>query len=172
MSYDKYPETKINGFDKEVFKDKDAIKEQLKDLSENKKYCLTVECYPGVDDEILELIQDIYNPHTVIRSEDIFYDKDTLNKMMQSHLTDDRVRGVMYYGVMEDFVDDCKLHEMKKVLGSNQRILIYGVGASLISKGDTLVYCDLARWEIQLRYRQGMPNFKQDNYDEDALKKK
>ena len=93
MSYDKYPETKINGFDKEVFKDKDAIKEQLKDLSENKKYCLTVECYPGVDDEILELIQDIYNPHTVIRSEDIFYDKDTLNENARWHWSPFRWEG-------------------------------------------------------------------------------
>lgn len=49
--------------------------------------------------------------------------------------------------------------------------MIYGIGASYIHKGDTLIYCDLARWEIQLRYRKGMPNFKQDNDDEDILKK-
>ena len=49
--------------------------------------------------------------------------------------------------------------------------MIYGVRASYIHKGDTLIYYDLARWEIQLRYRKGMPNFKQDNDDEDVLKK-
>ena len=49
--------------------------------------------------------------------------------------------------------------------------MIYGIGASYIHKGDTLIYYDLARWEIQLRYRKGMPNFKQDNDDEDVLKK-
>lgn len=82
--------------------------------------------------------------------------------MMASHLTDDRVRGVMYYGKMEDFVDDKKLEAMKEVAKSHGRILIYGVGASLISRGDIYIYCDLARWEIQCRYRKGMPNFKQD----------
>ena len=60
---------------------------------------------------------------------------------------------------------------MKKVLHEQKRILIYGVGAGLISQGDLYIYCDLARWEIQCRYRQGMPNFKADNDDEDSLKK-
>ena len=132
---------------------------------------MTVECYPGVDDEILEMIQDIYDPEIVIRSEDIFYNQEKLSQMMASHLTEDRVRGVMYYGKMEDFVDQQKCIEMKKVLSSKQRILIYGVGASLISQGDLYIYCDMARWEIQCRYREGMPNFKQDNQDEDTLRK-
>ena len=49
--------------------------------------------------------------------------------------------------------------------------MIYGVRASYIHKGDTLIYCDLARWKIHLRYRKCTPNFKQDNDDEDVLKK-
>lgn len=171
MNYDKYPETKITGYDKEVYGNKDSIINELAKYASEDNYCLCVDCYPGVDDEVLEMVEAAYNPQLIIRAEDIFYDKDTLNKMMESHLTDDRVRGVMYYGIMEDFVDSKVLEEKKKLLSSNGRILIYGVGASLISTGDKLLYCDLARWEIQLRYRAGMPNFKQDNYDEDSLKK-
>jgi len=171
MNYDKYPEIKINGYDEEVFNNQEAIVEELKKYQQKESFCLSVECYPGVDDEVLDMIQDVYEPEIIIRSEDIFFDKDQLNQMMKSHLTDDRVRGVMYYGVMEDFVDEKKRKEMQKVLTSKKRILIYGVGASLISRGDVYIYCDLARWEIQLRYRKGMPNFKQDNYDEDSLRK-
>lgn len=171
MNYDKYPETKIIGFDDDVFENQQQIKEKIMTYKSYEDFCLTVECYPGVDDEILDLIQDVYEPRFVIRSEDIFYDKDKLNEMMASHLTDDRVRGVMYYGKMEDFVDDKKLEAMKEVAKSHGRILIYGVGASLISRGDIYIYCDLARWEIQCRYRKGMPNFKQDNNDEDSLRK-
>ena len=114
MNYDKYPETQIVGYDNDIFADYQAIERELSFLSQESSYCLTVECYPGVYDEILEMIQMIYNPDIVIRSEDIFYDKETLNQMMKAHLTDDRVRGVMYYGCMEDFVDDKKLKEMKK----------------------------------------------------------
>ena len=29
----------------------------------------------------------------------------------------------------------------------------------------------MARWEIQLRYRKGKPNYNETNYDEDILKK-
>ena len=55
----------------------------------------------------------------------------------------------MYYGVMEDFVDHDKLVETKKLLASkDKKILIYGVGAGLISTGDLYIYCDLARWEF------------------------
>lgn len=171
MNYDKYPETKIVGYDNDVFSNRQAIEQELSYLSQKKDFCLTVECYPGVDDEVLDMIQEIYDPEIVIRSEDVFYDSQTLNQMMENHLTDDRVRGVMYYGKMEDFVDSKKCKEMQKILDCQKRILIYGVGASLISRGDLYIYCDMARWEIQCRYRQGMPNFKQDNTDEDTLKK-
>lgn len=104
----------------------------------------------------------------MIKSEDVFHEKDELNKMMNPF---DRVRGVMYYGKMDDFIDDIKLAQYQSFASHKGRVLVYGVGASYIHKGDTLIYCDLARWEIQLRYRKGMPNFKQDNDDEDVLKK-
>ena len=107
----------------------------------------------------------------MIKSEDVFYEKDELNKMMKPFLTENRVRGVMYYRKMDDFIDDIKLAQYQSLASHKGRVLIYGVGASYIHKGNTLIYCDLARWEIQLRYRKGMPNFKQDNDDEDVLKK-
>ena len=170
MSYDRFPETKITGYDHEVFNDEQAIYQEL--LKYKDLHCIVVDCYPGVDDEIFRLIKNIYQPEITIKSEDIFYDSKILNDKMKSNLTDDRVRGVMYYGVMEDFVDHDKLVETKKLLASkDKKILIYGVGAGLISTGDLYIYCDLARWEIQLRHRQGMPNFKCDNFDEDILKK-
>ena len=50
--------------------------------------------------------------------------------------------------------------------------LLYGVGASLIAKGDVLVYADLARWEIQLRYRSGeIGNYCAHNEGEETLRK-
>lgn len=146
-------------------------KKYLENLGQEENYCLTVDCYPGVDDEIFDLIKEIYKPDFVIKSEDVFYEKDELNKMMNPFLTEDRVRGVIYYGKMDDFIDDIKLAQYQSLASHKGRVLVYGVGVSYIHKGDTLIYCDLSRWEIQLRYRKGMPNFKQDNDDEDVLKK-
>lgn len=131
-------------------------KKYLENLGQEENYCLTVDCYPSVDDEIFDLIKEIYKPDFVIKSEDVFYEKDELNKMMKPFLTENRVRGVMYYGKMDDFIDDIKLAQYQSLASH---------------KGDTLIYCDLTRWKIQLRYRKCMPNFKQDNDDEDILKK-
>lgn len=36
---------------------------------------------------------------------------------------------------------------------------------------DLCLYLDMARWEIQLRYRKGMPNYNCTNFDEDILRK-
>lgn len=171
MNYDKFPEIKIKGFDSQVFAGKEKIQNELVAYKDKKSFCLTVECYPGVADEVLDMINEAYEPDVVIKGEDIFFGTEELNRRIDAFITKDRVRGIMYYGKMEDFVDSEKFEIAKNKLLSSGKVLIYGVGASLISKGDIYIYCDMARWEIQLRYREGMKNFRQDNADEDALKK-
>lgn len=168
-NYDKYPAISLEDCDKEIFI---SYKEIGKELLNQNKSIYVVDCYPGVDDtEVLEQLKQELKPELIFYSNDIFYDSKTLTKIMTPHLTEDRVRGVMFYGSITDFVDREALenmqNELEKVKG--KRILIYGFGASLISQGDILIYADLSRWEIQLRYRKGMPNFKQANYDEDIL---
>ena len=91
-------------------------KKYLENLGQEENYCLTVDCYPGVDDEIFDLIKEIYKPDFVIKSEDVFYEKDELNKMMKPFLTENRVRGVIYYGKMDDFIDDIKLAQYQSHL--------------------------------------------------------
>ena len=169
-NYQKFPETVVKGFDGQVFSE-GTIKNFFTDLSDKKDHILVVECYPGVDDEIRQLVLESFMPDTMIDSEDIFFDGERLTEMMTPHITEDRVRGVMYYGRMEDFVDGSALIRIRNQIPSGGRTCIYGVGAGMIHPGDTLIYCDLARWEIQLRMRRGMPNFKQKNYHEDALRK-
>lgn len=75
--------------------------------------CRLLSC---VDDEIFDLIKEIYKPDFVIKSEDVFYEKDELNKMMKPFLTENRVRGVIYYGKMDDFIDDIKLAQYQSHL--------------------------------------------------------
>lgn len=170
-NYDKYPNTEIKGYDNEAFEGYEKIFDQLKKDLIGKKI-LTVDCYPGVnDEELLNALTNAFDFTDVLKSEDVFYDKDKLNELMKYHLTEDRVRGVMYYGPITDFIDNVKLEEYKEKAKTGNFVLIYGFGASLINKGDVLVYADMTRWEIQLRYRKGMPNYKCDNYNEDNLKK-
>ncbi len=170
-NYDRYPETRVTGHDGDAWEGIEAVAAKLAEFSAMLFINMVVECYPGVDDEVLALVRSAFKPDAVILSDDIFYDGDELTMRMQPHLTNDRVRGVMYYGRLEDFVDPAALEAEKALLPGYGRTLVYGVGAGLVATGDTFVYCDLARWEIELRYRAGMPNFRAHNEGEDVLRK-
>ena len=170
-NYDKYPETRVAGHDGDAWEGADAVAAKLAELAKLCDHTLVVECYPGVGNNVFEMVCEAFDPDTVILSDDVFYDGDELTERMSPHLTDDRVRGVMYYGRLEDFIDPAALEAAKGQLTGHGRTLVYGVGAGLVAEGDTLVYCDLARWEIELRYRAGLPNFRAHNEDEDPLRK-
>ena len=172
MYYEKEPYTEVKGYENAAISGYSDVLKKLKQEMKDHPI-IVVDCYPGVNnEEVLPSLIEGLRPDKVILSQDIFYDEETLNEMMKPHLTDDRVRGVMYYGVISDFVDSHKLFEYQEDVRNHEgTCLVYGVGASLITRGDLLVYADLARWEIQLRYRQGMPNFKCHNEREDILKK-
>ncbi|MFD3155971.1 class I mannose-6-phosphate isomerase [Haloimpatiens sp. FM7330] len=174
-NYDKEPEVIVKGFEDKVWVGYSDIINEIKSKVDNNKYIITLDCYPGVrDEEVLNAFIEGLNPTLVIKSEDILYDGETMTKLIKRNLTDDRVFGIMYYGEVDDFVDEEKLLEAKKSLDKIEQgiVLVYGAFASKITKGDTLVYLDLARWEIQQRYRKKeLGNYKVSNFDEDILKK-
>lgn len=135
---------------------------------------VAVDCYPGVlDAELLPELQKRLAPALTLRATEANLAGNEVEKMIKFNLTDDRVRGVMSHFSMTDFFDAAKLQELARQAAAVSRgiVLIYGVGASLIIKPDILVYADLARWEIQLRYRQGkIANWLASNYQEDFLR--
>ena len=172
-NYDKFPTIKVNYTAGLKFEGYDSILKHLESILYSKNRCVCViETYPGVyDDEILSQIKKL-KYSILLESKDYFKDENTLNKQLYYNLTDDRVFGRMYYGNIEDFVLEDKIKEAKKLIeDKNGLIIIYGFGASLFAEADCLIYCDLARWEIQKRYRKGMPNYNCTNGKDDVLKK-
>lgn len=168
-NYDRYPEIRVRGYGDQAVQGYERICGELKAKEAS---VITVECYPGVDEEeVLAGMKKYLCPDRVILSRKIFYSEARMTEMMKPYLTDDRVFGTMFYGCMEDFVDGDRLEAARQEVGTDGLTLILGVGASLVSEGDLLVYADMARWEIQLRYRKGMPNFNCSNYGEDTLRK-
>ncbi len=170
--YDRMPVTEIEGHDGSACKGWKAISEAIRKISETEELLL-VDCYPGVhDDEILENIEKAFAPEVTIKMEDIFIDGEEITEKIKDTLTDDRVRGRLYFGTVMDFLDRGKLADARKwVRFYEGKILVYGFGASLLSDRGTVIYADMTRWEIQLRYRDGMPNYLQKNYNEDILRK-
>ncbi|MGM9913483.1 class I mannose-6-phosphate isomerase [Floccifex sp.] len=167
--YDKFPMKKI--YNHHAFHGYDEIKQELQSkITEN---CILVfDYYPGVnEDEAMNLVTSL-NPNRVIETINIFKDGQTITEQLKYYLTDDRTFGKMYFGDFIDFIDEAKLEETKQSILNNQGLtIVCGVGASLVTEGDIYVYFDMARWEIQLRYRKGMPNYKANNENEEILKK-
>lgn len=167
--YDRFPKTTIKNH--RAFHGYDAIYQELNKKINNRSV-VVFDYYPGVDEnEVYELIKR-FNFSLEINMHDIFKDGKTMAEQMKYNLTDDRVFGKMYYGNLVDFMDEDKLEEAKDKINEHKgSVIVYGVGASLVSHGDMYVYFDMARWEIQLRYRKGMANYNATNFDEDILKK-
>jgi mannose-6-phosphate isomerase len=143
-------------------------------LSGRQRAVLVVETYPGVDDgELLGELESRLRPALTIRTLDLKRSEPELMKLIGRNLTDDRIFGVLSCHALEEFFDAGRLASAREQVerAGDGLVLIYGVGADLVARGDLLVYADMARWEIQLRFRRGLGNWGADNGGEDFFRK-
>ena len=134
---------------------------------------LVVDCYPGVDRaEIVTALRADRPEMVVLDPAEAMKDSAALDVMLARFLTDDRVFGYMAPFTMDEFFDAGRLDALRTRLASvTGPVAVVGVGAALVGRGDLLVIADMPRWELQLRYRGGMPNWTADNPHEDGLRK-
>lgn len=177
-NYDLYPIKDILGYENQAWGCTRSIEEELNDkiqkkLETKKKVVVGFDCYPGVNKEQLETLIKELCPIYAIDTESCAKTEEELKKEFYDFITDDRVFGIICHKKLENFFDLAKMQEVKKVLEEKEEglFIIYGVGASLFTKLDIYVYCNISRWEIQQRYRTGMPNWHSTNYDDPILTK-
>ncbi len=175
MAYNKFPYVEISGYDDKVFDNYNNIGKHLKSKLSKKKNVIAIETYSCVRvDEIINGLGANINFDKIIIADDQSKDKETIDSIIQRNLTDDRVFGVMSHHKLIEFFDENKINDVNKTISDmcEGTVLIIGVGASLYKNIDILIYADIARWEIQQRYRtHEFGNWKADNNDEDILKK-
>ncbi len=172
-NYDLCPYTRIEGYDSHAVEGYDDITTILKQEIATGKRVIVCDLYPGVDrEEVLRYLACLA-PSLVIVSEDCAMEEEALDRLFRDYLTDDRVFGFMCHKKLEDCFAAKKIQEARRRIAETAEgvILVAGVGASLITRGDVYLYFDLSRWEIQLRYRKGMPNWNCTNYDAPNLEK-
>lgn len=175
--YEKYPYIKATNCGNEhcFIGYKEIAKELCEKLRQKEKAVLVIDCYPGVRINEIEdgIIKSIPASLIVNSDNDVFRDNSYVNNKIKDFMTDDRVFAIMTLLKLENFIDNVKLEVIReKIKNTSGIVVVYGVGASLVCDADLYVYADLARWEIQMRYRSGdIANWKHDNYKEDALKK-
>lgn len=168
-NYDKSPATLVQG---DLWKGWDSILKHLKERcvldNATGRYVVVVECYQGVHhQELLKHFSDIAD--VLIDTKDLFKATDEIEEMTYPYLTDDRLFGHMASFSYSDFFDSDKVESLRIQLKSMSGVVIvYGHGAAeIVDSPDTLIYIDMARWEIQQRFRKGLiAGLGMDNYDD------
>ncbi|MFC4698429.1 class I mannose-6-phosphate isomerase [Enterococcus aquimarinus] len=173
MKYNFRPTTKIHRA-VSAYTNYDAIIAQLKqEIQAQSMNVITIENYPIVNEqEIKTSLIDRLSPQLIVHTDDILIDRAQLETMIAGNLTQDRVFGVMSHHQFKDFIDPAKLKQVQAAIAlavaSNELVVVYGVGASVVTPPDLLIYADLSRWEIQTRYKSGMfSNWQANNAGED-----
>ena len=174
MKYNLRPSTKITKQSNTYTNYSDITSRLKQEIDEKKAHVLTIETYPTIDEEELmtSLVAQL-NPDKIIHSSEVLVDPDKMEEMIAYNLTDDRVFGVMSHHSIADFLDSVKLKQaqatIKQAISKGELVICLGVGASLITPPDVLVYADLSRWEIQTRLKSGeFSNWHTNNAGEDV----
>ena len=159
----RYPTIPVAGYQNSAAGGGNAIVRQFRLLCQNRKRTVIVaECYPGVNQEELRELFAPLEPAEVIHSDDLALPPAEIDAQIQRDLTDDPVFGILTARRLEEFFPVQNLEAARRRIDARKTgiALIYGVGASLVCRGDILVMADITRWEIQLRYRKGLSNWR------------
>lgn len=170
-NYDREPVIDIRGWDNSAFSGWEAIRRELQSQLSGGRI-LVVELYPGTDKEEVTRELAALEPALLLDCGSCQLPQPQIDRLLENNLPEDRVFGVMFYGKLGDCFDPASMESMRQKIAQAQGpVILYGTGASLVTKGDALVYLDLPRWEIQLRYRRGMSNWLFDNPNAPTLQK-
>ena len=145
-NYEKYPATAVDGSVKVGW---ESISEALLD---GLNTALAVDCYTGVfENEVVDALSPYFS--SIVHTKDLMKDEREVRAMTDRFMTDDVLFGYVANIRLEEFFDSEKL-EAARALCTNGTLII-GVGAALVAPaGVRLVYADMARWEIQQRFRR------------------
>lgn len=150
-NYDKKPFTEIKG---SVLLGWDEIRKKISEEMINRRI-LAVDCYVGVyEDEFLRELSLLPNVR-IVNVRDLYKTENEIIRMTSRSMTTDVLFGYMSNLALQDYFDDEKVDTFKKEIEDyNGSVIIIGTGASCILQNDLLIFADMARWEIQQRFRR------------------
>lgn len=162
MTYELRPKIDVKEF-KTATEGKTISDKLIKDINNDSPeiHIVVLETYPGVNQTKIKKLALSLKPSLLVNTADYTLSQGAVDEKLKSTLTDDRVFGFMTHASMIDFFDEAKLKTVNKLIDDHKGlVVVYGVGASLVAKQwQKLIYFDITRWEIQLRFRKGMTNW-------------
>src|SRR5260370_26410797 len=93
----------------------------------------------------------------VLRAGECYLHESTMQSVCAGDLGDDPVFAFMGKYEVSEFLDERELaNQRNRLRQASGLVVVIGTGATLLAEQwDLLVYCDMARWEIQQRQRAG-----------------
>ncbi|MBX3257429.1 MAG: class I mannose-6-phosphate isomerase [Chitinophagaceae bacterium] len=159
-NFDKFPEVEMKGYNgytgwREIA---DELQHRMRQKAK-KPFVIVIECYHGVlaDKLVLDVKEYIKEDTRFLPVDMALKDSPDIEEMVYPFVTDDPVFGYITSLEMEDFFDKERLGSLKEEIATcgESIICVYGTGASLAcANPDVLIYADMPRWEIQLRFRR------------------
>ncbi|MEG2061424.1 MAG: class I mannose-6-phosphate isomerase [Alistipes sp.] len=152
-SYDKWPATKVDGFSWSGW---EQIGNQLELHLHNANFLMVFDTYLGVYDQaLLGALQTLWPEAELIETAQLFRSQEYICKMTESYVTDDAIFGHLSPLGIADYFDPDKLQQARHTIQHRTRpTIVYGCGAGYVApNADQCVYADMARWEIQQRFR-------------------
>lgn len=124
---------------------------------EGPKY-LAIECYNGVlDGEVREALRVRVEHALWIDTAEAMRPSAELDAFFGADITDDEIFGYLTRYNIDAYFDPARVAAVReRMANAAGTVVVYGVGAAYLAQCvDLLVYADMARWEIQMRYRRG-----------------
>lgn len=150
-NYDKYPATGIEG---DIVVGWDDILRLFASLLERHGR-LAIDCYVGVREE--ELLGQLgrLGDVAVLNVRDLYHDESHVRAMTERFMTEDVLFGYVTNLELADYFDARKLSAAREDIASSSRpVVVVGTGAGMVLPEAPLVYADMARWELQQRFRR------------------
>lgn len=139
----------------------DIIKKISRELEKLEINVIAIETYPGVENTNLILeIQKELSEFFFINTEDLYISSDDISNKIKEDLTEDEVFGRFSNKKFRDLFSLNKLKNLFEENINQNKLVIYGVGASQIMNYDLLIYLDITRQKIQEQYHNGANNWK------------
>jgi len=150
-NYDKFPSTKISG---NIIVGWKSITSKLS-IFTNSGRILAVDLYTGThEEEIISAFSKI-NKGFFINTRKLMKSEKEIVALTKRFMTEDQLFGYVTNLHLQDYFDKEKYQSAKRQINKCNSGIIIGTGASMLAPENAIiVYVDMARWEIQQRFRK------------------
>ncbi|TQI68930.1 class I mannose-6-phosphate isomerase [Clostridium sp. KNHs216] len=145
-----------------------------KEKAEKEKLVVVFDSYHGVNQsKIYKNIIKGLGADLVIDSETARLPEEVIFERFKKFIVpEDRTYGMYSVSTVDEYFDEAMVEALKeKIDNAAGLVVVYGIASSILTRGDILVYGNIAYPELNIRLAQGLDNWGAKNYSEELLKK-